>query len=83
LSNPPPDREEASDAKDALRTSWVNWLVGLVVAPVLYVLSIGPANWLGQYGYLPGWALSIYAPLDYLPPSVTTIIDVYMDMWVQ
>lgn len=83
MSDAQPDRKEAGDAPEAPRNLWTSWLMWLVLAPVLYVLSIGPANWLGQNGCLPAWAFTIYTPLDYLPPSITTIINLYMDLWVR
>jgi hypothetical protein len=39
----------------------------LVVAPLLYLLSTGPAVWLVQQGYLSvEWMEKVYAPLGYL-----------------
>lgn len=39
--------------------------VALVMLPVLYLLSVGPALWLHWRGYLPAGFLAIYAPLQW------------------
>src|SRR5579859_1453635 len=54
------------------RERWAKCTVAAVVvlALVVYPLSIGPMVWLFQHGWIPGWVVDqvlwIYAPLGYL-----------------
>gem|GEM_PF-3258005 len=46
-------RNDEGDAPAGPRNPWVSWVVRLVLAPVLYVLSGGPVSWLIRKHYLP------------------------------
>jgi hypothetical protein len=60
----------------------------LLVAPVLYVLSTGPAVWLASRGYI-SWnegspAFRIYLPIAWLmtrSPACTAVGDRWVDLW--
>lgn len=81
MSEMPPERKEEGDAPDGPRNLRMSWLMWLILVPVLYVLSIGPANWLLHRGYLPGCVFQIYDPLDYLPDTITKPINSYLEWW--
>lgn len=81
MSNTSPDRDEASAAPEGPRNPWVSWLAWLVLAPVLYVLSAGPASWLAKRGYIPEHAWFIYFPLGYLPDGILDPIKHYAEWW--
>jgi hypothetical protein len=60
--------------------------IGLPLTPILYVLSIGPAIWLFNHGYVSGmipilW--SFYAPLREMRriSIFATFIDWYISLW--
>ena len=60
--------------------------IGLPLTPMLYVLSIGPAIWLFNHGYLFGlnpmlW--SFYSPLMELRRNgiFAAVIDWYISLW--
>jgi hypothetical protein len=46
-----------------------------MLLPVAYALSVGPANWLYDHGYLSSSMWIIYVPLDYLYQHYTPIKD--------
>ncbi len=58
----------ATESEDKPRRSY--WptllLIGLVVMPILYFLSFGPAWWLYDHGLLSGGFFIIYKPLYWL-----------------
>lgn len=81
MSDTPPDRKEADDAPAAPKNPWVGWLVWVIVAPVLYVLSAGPAWWLHKKGYLPESFGMVYYPLSILPDYFQAMIDNYYHWW--
>ena len=54
---------EAAEAEWGRRG--LSWLVWLLVATLIYVLSVGPAERLSHGGPVPTWALVIYAPLGF------------------
>lgn len=62
-------------------------VVGLFLLPVLYVLSIGPAIWLAEAGYLQGTVIEVlevvYAPLVWLANDTPLggPIEWYVDLW--
>jgi hypothetical protein len=60
--------------------------LSLVVALVVYPLSIGPATWLNERGLLPTSAVpSIFLPLfwmyEHAPRSLQAATDWYIGMW--
>ncbi len=59
--------------------------VALLIAPPLYVLSVGPACWLGNNGYLPDELKYFYLPLALLAencPPIKTALQWYIDLWL-
>lgn len=71
--------------------SRLTWLVvGLVLLPVAYPLSVGPAVWLSGRGYLPminnrPMMDYIYQPVFYTagygPPVISLPLNWYIDWW--
>jgi hypothetical protein len=60
-------------------------LAVMLLLPLLYVLSAGPAEWLLMHGYLSdgvfGW---FYFPLSYLSERVGPLeafLDFYLELW--
>jgi hypothetical protein len=64
---------------------WAVLAVGLVVVPILYVLSSGPAIWLGHKGVLPvEFILVVYSPIDWACDSSESFkraLEWYIDLW--
>lgn len=68
-------------------------IAGMVIAvlilllPVLYVGSIGPAVWLREHGAVSqNTILAVYAPITWLNDNSTTFRDAlqsYLDLWVK
>jgi len=65
--------------------------VVVVVAMMLaYPLSLGPAIWLYQHNFVPGWARTaipyIYSPLEWLahhgPGPVRDFFNWYVELWM-
>jgi hypothetical protein len=62
---------------------------GLIVTPILYVLSAGPVVWLETRDLVPYFAWDIiewfYAPLNWLyeegPAPIHDALDWYVDLW--
>ena len=81
MSAAPTDRDEKDDAPEPSSNPWVTWMVWLVVAPLLYVLSSGPMCWLVKNNHLPPKALLIYHPIDYLPSDIRHLCLRYGDWW--
>ena len=82
MGDTPPDRDEASAAPDGPRNPWVSWLTWLLLTPVLYVLSVGPAHLLWKKGIWKAELEAIYYPLRYLPDHILQLIDAYMKCWL-
>ena len=64
----------------------VTVLIVLFVAAGLYVLSIGPARWLGSHGYLSADSYyHIYYPIIWLGHDergkMIPVLQWYLDMW--
>ena len=55
----------------------------VLIALVLYVLSIGPAVWLNAKGYLPDEIGIVYFPLEYLYENtfLREPIEWYLELW--
>lgn len=56
----------------------------ILLLPVTYVLSVGPAVWLFDHGFLGEWAGVIYAPLEYLHSHckpAAGVLDWYVELW--
>jgi hypothetical protein len=63
-------------------------IIGMILAPVLYVLSIGPALWLlwgGPYDAREQVFGIVYAPVvllaNYGPSPITDWLTVYINWW--
>ena len=71
------------------KRSGVEYAIGLalllMLLPVLYVLSTGPAAWLWAHGYISENALGVlYAPLNFAcdcSESVAVLFDWYTSLW--
>ena len=72
------------------RERWAKWtLAGVVGVLVLYVLSVGPAQWVTFQEWSPDWCAAafvrIYAPVIWLrdvsPEAIRTALDWYGSMW--
>jgi hypothetical protein len=58
--------------------------LGLCALPMFYVLSLGPAVWLADRGYLPTEPLQVvYAPLIWLHEHtpLSGPLDWYVELW--
>jgi hypothetical protein len=68
------------------RGGWAVLAFGLVLAPILYVLSIGPAYWLVWHGTISEeTALTAYAPIEWVADRSTPIerlLTIYIRLWV-
>jgi hypothetical protein len=57
--------------------------VAILLLPLAYVFSVGPAVWLSDHGYLNEWTAVIYAPVEYLyehSKSATDVLDWYIEL---
>ena len=81
MNDTPPYRDDASAAPEDGRNPWVSRLAWLVLAPVLYVLSVGPVVCLVEKGYLPEQVMFIYALFDYLPEALQSLLSQYLKWW--
>lgn len=81
MSDTPPDQKEAGDTPEGPKNPWVSWLVGLILTPVLYVLSVGPAVWLVDKGCLPDQVMFVYGLFDFLPYPFQSVISEYLKWW--
>ena len=81
MSDTPPDRKEAGDAPEGRRNPWMSWLVWLILAPVLYVLSAGPAARLHREGMWREPIEAVYLPLSYLPEPIDEALEEYIRWW--
>jgi len=73
------------DDQDRQRSPLIAWLItAVVLSPFLYVLSFGPACWLGNNGYLADEAKIVYVPLallaQYCPP-LRDALQWYIDLF--
>jgi hypothetical protein len=71
---------------DRARNALAVWLTmfAFALAPVVYVLSSGPAIWLFVNGYLPEWAMIVYYPLAWLATvcaPIDRVLEAYTDLW--
>lgn len=82
MSDPQPDPEKQGNAPEGPRNPWVGWLMWLILAAVLYVLSIGPASWLLMKGLWPTFLNNIYAPFSYLPDYILELVKRYAEWWL-
>lgn len=67
-------------------SSWLAIVIVLVLlTPLFYVLSVGPAVWLCERGVIgEGPASVVYAPLEWLTdvsPPFQSIMESYIDLW--
>jgi len=73
-----------SDTSDR-RGSHGGVVAALVITPVLYILSVGPAVWLFVHGYLPEAALVVYQPVNWMhdvsPELVQGALERYVEWW--
>lgn len=56
----------------------------IVLLPIAYVLSTGPAVWLAAHKWIPDEPLIIYAPIGWAmdkSPVVTSGMNVYLSLW--
>jgi hypothetical protein len=61
----------------------------VILLPVLYLLGLGPVNWLQANGFLEGRALAatqiFYSPLEWIvscgPAWCTEALVVYINLW--
>jgi len=81
MSDAQPDREQEGDAPAGPRNPWVGWIAWAVLAPVLYVLSVGPTWWLHRKGFLPEQFGMVYLPLGCLPDPVQKWLHDYYVWW--
>jgi len=68
------------------RHSQLRWIIiasAMLLLPVLYVLSIGPAGWANQNGYLPDDIRGFYAPIVWLHDNTPLAkpLDWYGELW--
>ena len=76
-----------SSKENERRSPLAVWLVAAaaLLLPVAYVVSMGPALWLADHGYLSESALVVYSPalfLRYYCPPLRDATDAYLRMWV-
>jgi hypothetical protein len=73
-----------SDRADGKWRRWATWIV--VAAPILYVLSLGPAYWLVAHYPAWGFVTPFYGPLQralsYCPAADTAMFW-YLGFWVE
>lgn len=60
-------------------------LLAVILSPLAYVLSLGPALWLMRNEWLPGqWFARLYYPLQWLADhneSMRSILEWYLSWW--
>jgi hypothetical protein len=79
-----PHEHEANNRRP--RSALAVWLsMALMLSPVLYALSIGPAIWLQGHGFIhPDTTRLLFAPLARICESFGPLNDVanaYIDLW--
>jgi hypothetical protein len=71
--------------KQGRSAAGVVMLVVVVLLPVLYVLSIGPAEWLAAHGYCSedaiGYAYGPVVLLYNISETAELVIDWYVELW--
>jgi hypothetical protein len=76
--------EPNTNRTDSDRTKVIGCITLVVLCPLAYALSAGPAWWLVAHGYTGEWVRTIYAPLkslyDYCP-LVRPLFDWYVGLW--
>jgi hypothetical protein len=72
-----------SDEPTKRSRAWIGWAIVSFLA--LYLLSVGPAAWLWNRGYLSSRLMNVaYAPIDWSyknSAAAQRIIDQYMRIW--
>ena len=85
LSRQPRQTDETEKPRRSRAITWLT--IALVVAPFLYVLSIGPAIWLLDRGLISKRPFeTVYFPLARLAdkyPAFKSTIEWYADFWWQ
>ena len=79
MSDTPPDRKEEGDAPEAPKNPHRRLIAWLVIAPVVYVLSLAPVCWLVERHYLPEQVYYLYYPLKYLGRDALHGIDRFLE----
>ena len=80
----------ATSMTDRKKPGVAFWATVTLVVVVLYVASLGPAQWLSSNGWLPRWVdgpLSwVYFPLSWIyfngPEPIHDMLDWYSDLWL-
>lgn len=81
MSDTLPDRKEEAGAPDGQRNPWVGYLGVAVLSLALYVLSVGPVQWLVFNDYVPAEVAYIHLPLDFLPHGLKVMLVDYVSCW--
>jgi hypothetical protein len=86
MNKPAPKPEEEWDDPYPKKKSmpWLNWLMGIFLVVVFYVLSIGPAIVLMDKRLLPKSVEIIYVPLVRFClqcPPAERVVQWYIDLW--
>jgi hypothetical protein len=70
---------------DERHSSWGARVVFALMLLLLYPLSVGPVAWLTAHGYLPGFVVYVYMPLQglymALPAPIREAFDAYVQWW--
>jgi hypothetical protein len=67
-------------------SGWIVVGIVLVALPPLYLLSVGPAVWLHDRGWISDGVATVYVPLEWLAersPTFGGVIEQYVDFWSQ
>jgi hypothetical protein len=75
------DSDQQRGRSSALTASLI---VAVVVLPILYVLSVGPAAWLHMNGYVGDGIQLVYGPLRYVYENSAVaqqVLDWYLGLW--
>jgi hypothetical protein len=74
-----------ADMERERRSIWATVTIAVLLVPILYVLSIGPANWLIIRGVVGSEPLAVvYAPIDWMAnrsEPFTEAVMWYLDWW--
>jgi hypothetical protein len=89
MADPSTDQDQTTSVEPSEpRRGGGTWLLWLLVLPVLYVLSIGPAAryfFLGSFTPSPRALHAFYSPLNFLYRKSSTVrhsMDWYINLWV-
>jgi hypothetical protein len=82
--------ERPEKSSQSMRGATVALVAMIVLMPLLYLLSIGPAVWLfknGAFsvGTMESIIMPVYAPLDWVRghfPLCGAVMDSYVELWV-